>query len=170
MASQPNWKLISKEEPNHGMFYVGHAQESVIEFELPPEQIPGVEYLANKLAEATAKSIQENGGKILRLEVYMDKGEWYSSRWLVKVNAHGSPLAWALILRGIVIALIALVGIIVLSNTLLEVKDEWWIGPVMIVGGGAVALVAGFLLIGGGGGKTKTVYVQSPKNGGSNGS
>jgi hypothetical protein len=148
MASDPSWELVSKKQYQHGLFYIGHAQETVAEFELPPEQIPGVAFMAGKLANAIERSVIDNGGKMLSVEVYQDKAEWYNSRWLVRVNAHGSPLPWPLIIKGI-IALMGLIGLIVLAHSLLEVKDEWWTGPAMIVGGIGIVVIGGILLAGG---------------------
>lgn len=134
---EPEWELRHEEKTGHSWWYLGGAEECTFEFAAPPEQIPGVEWMVGKLCDAIKAEVEKEG-HVLKYQIYLDRAEWYESRWKVAITAHGSPIWWVGIIIAIIAAL-ALAGIIVISYTLLHLKDTYWLGPAAIGIGVGVA-------------------------------
>lgn len=138
-----DWELKYEERTSEGWWYVGHAERCLFEFSAPPEEIPGVEWLATKVAQALRWGVQQEGGKVLYVKVWMDEAEWYRSRWLVEVVAHGSPLPWSVIIP----LALAVLGIAIIAWILHDVGDLWWFGPaVVVLGIGAITFGVGAII------------------------
>ena len=134
------WELVSEEKTNTSWWYVGSAQECTVEFTLPPEQLPGTEWIAGKILDAIKKGVAEEG-KLLKVELYFDAASWYDSKWLAVITAHGSPIAWALIVPAIWKWLAVLAAVVVLIYFIKSTKDKNWFGPgVILIGVGIATL------------------------------
>ena len=136
-----NWELIKSETTRDGLFWVGKAEECTFEFSFLPEQIPGIPTMAGWIASALKTAVGQENGKVLSYKLYLDRAEWYRSRWLCVCVAHGSPLAWYAIL-GIIAAILLIIAWIIHDT-----KGLLWFGPAVILigigvaAGGVAALV-----------------------------
>jgi len=118
------WELRLDHTTSHGYFWVGTAEKATFEFTAPPEWLPFVEEWIERAAGELAEALLRYRGRLLRLRLYFEPGEWWHSRWLVECWAYGSPLPWSLIIP---LFLVLLIGIVV-GWVLLEVKEEPWLG------------------------------------------
>lgn len=135
------WELQYAETTQRGWFYIGNVEECTFELTLPPEQLPGVEWLAKKIAEATKQAVVEEDGELLSLKLYLDEAGWWYSKWLIVVTAHASPLPWLPIILAAVRILPILIGIGVIAYLLVSTKDKSWFGPGIIIGGVGIAVL-----------------------------
>lgn len=132
------YELIKSVTTPAGLFYLGHAEEATFEVTLPPEELPGVSWFANKITEALVEAAAGEG-QILKTQTYFDSGGWYYCKYLVIAVGHGSPLAWAIIVP---MALV-IVGLSVVAWMLHTVKDRPWLGAGLVavgIGAGAIGV------------------------------
>ena len=127
--------------------YAGKAEEASIYFDSLPEQIPGLDFITEKVLAAVAPSIINDGGTMLRLRIYRAKGEWYNSKWKVVAAIHSSPFAWAVVIP-LIIVLLIVIGFSYITH---QVKTMDW-GEKAIMGGIGILLIL-VLLAGALGGK-----------------
>jgi len=128
-----DWQLVKSEVTPEGQFYIGKAEVCTFEFSFLPEEIPGVPTIAGLVASALRSAIQQEQGHLLSYRLYLDRAEWYRSRWLCIVTAHASPLAWYWIVAIIAAAIAALAYLIH------EIKSVPYIGPAIVLIGVGVA-------------------------------
>jgi len=124
-------KVFEKLYEPEATTYVGKAEVATIYFNAPPEQLPLLDEVVTAITEAVAEHIIANQGSLLKLVIYRGAGAWYNSKWKVEITAHGSPIAWAIIIPFICAALIA----IAFAFTSYQVKDMDW-GARLAVGAG----------------------------------
>ncbi|MBA7606756.1 hypothetical protein ES703_13906 [subsurface metagenome] len=127
--------------------YAGKAEEATMYFDSLPEQIPGLDFITEKVLAAVAPVIIDNGGTMLRLQIYRGKGEWYNSKWKVAAAMHASPFPWAVVIP-LVVALLIVIGFAYITH---QVKTMDW-GEKAIIAGMGILLVL-VLLAGAFGGK-----------------
>ncbi len=127
--------------------YVGKAEEATMYFDSLPEQIPGLDFIIQKVLAAVVPAIVNNGGTMLRLRIYRGKGEWYNAKWKVACAIHSSPFPWAVVIPLIVVLLIV-IGFAYITH---QVKTMDW-GEKAIMGGIGILLIL-ILLAGAFGGK-----------------
>ena len=136
------WELIKHTTTGSGFFYIGQAEEATFDVTLPPEELPGISWFADKITSALVEAAREEG-VILETKVYFDPSSWYDCKYRVIVVGHGSPLAWsAIIIAALVVAALGLIAWILHS-----VQDVKWFGAAAIgLGIGAAALGVGYLV------------------------
>jgi len=137
------WELQYEERFTQGWWYLGSCEECTFEFSAPPEQIPGMEWIVDQIVKSLKEAVRSEKGEVLYIKVYHDPAEWYRSKWLVAITAHGSPLPWAVIIP---LALV-LIAIIIIAWIIRKVGTKWWFGPVTIVAAGGLAVLGTGILI-----------------------
>ncbi|MBA7472854.1 hypothetical protein ES707_08186 [subsurface metagenome] len=90
--------------------FEGDAESCIFEFKLTPEQIPGTEWLGQRIVESFASKLEEEGARLLELKVYEDTTPTFWTNYRVEVTATASPLAWNLIIIG-VLAILFIIAI-----------------------------------------------------------
>ncbi|GAJ13944.1 unnamed protein product, partial [marine sediment metagenome] len=90
--------------------FEGDAETCIFEFTLTPEQIPGTEWLREKIVDSFVSKLEEEGSRLLELKVYEDTTPLFWTNYRVEVTATASPLAWNLIIIG-VLAILFIVAI-----------------------------------------------------------
>ncbi|MBA7464955.1 hypothetical protein ES707_00113 [subsurface metagenome] len=91
--------------------YEGDAETCIFEFKVTPEQIPGTEWLGQRIVDSFASELEKEGSRLLELKVYRDTTPIFWTNYRVEVTATASPLAWNLIIIG-VLAVLFVVAII----------------------------------------------------------
>lgn len=132
------YQLIRHTTTPAGAFYTGRAEEATFDVTLPPEEIPGISWFAEKITNALVEAAMGEG-TILETKVYFDPASWYDCRYRVIVVGHGSPIAWSTV---IAIALVV-IGLAFIAWILREVVDKPYLGiglTVIAIGAGAVGI------------------------------
>ena len=117
------FELITHTTTLPGWFYAGHAEEATFDVTLPPEELPGMSWFADKITGALIDAAAGEG-TILDTKVYFDPGPWYDCHYRVVTVGHGSPLAWT----PIIIAALAVIGIVIIAWILHQVTDRPYLG------------------------------------------
>ncbi len=137
------WELQHEERAGQGWWYLGACEQCTFEFSGPPEQIPGTGWMINQIVQGMKGAMGVEEGQLLYLKVYCDPAEWYRSKWRVVATAHGSPLAWAIIIPLALVALIVIGFLWIIRS----ISSKWWFGPAAIaIAGGVAALGTGILI------------------------
>ncbi|MBA7606774.1 hypothetical protein ES703_13924 [subsurface metagenome] len=126
--------------------YAGKAEEATIYFDSLPEQIPGLDFITQKVLAAVAPNIINNGGTMLRLRIYQGKGEWYNAKWKVAAAIHSSPFPWAVVIP-LIVALLIVISFAYITH---QVKSMDW-GEKAIVGGIGILVILLILAMAAGG-------------------
>ena len=100
------WELIVDKKANQT--YEGKAEKCSYRFSLWPEQIPGVSWTAQQIANAHADKLAEEGSKLLELRVWEDTEPTWTTDYYVEVVATASPLFWNAIIIGVLVLLIGI--------------------------------------------------------------
>ena len=132
------WELVKHERPLAGWFYVGQAEVATFDVTLPPEQLPGISWFADRITGALIDSARGEG-VILDTNVYYDTASWYDCKYRVVATAHASPLAWS----AIIIAALVVVGLGIIAWILHDVQDQPWLGIGLVgigIGAGAIGV------------------------------
>lgn len=130
------YELVKHTRTPSGLFYVGQAEKAIFDVTLPPEEIPGMRWFADRVVGALASAAADEGGVILDTKVYYDPASWYDCKYRVITIGHGSPLAWT----PIIIAALAVVGLALIAWILHEVTDTPYLGIGLVaigIGAGA---------------------------------
>jgi hypothetical protein len=131
------YELVKHTTTGAGWFYVGQAERATFDVTLPPEEIPGMSWFADRVMGALVNAaVEEEGGVILDTKVYYDPASWYDCRYQVITVGHGSPLAWT----PIIIAALAVIGLAIIAWILHEVKGTPYLGIGLVaigIGAGA---------------------------------
>lgn len=136
------YELIKHERTPAGLFYVGQAEEATFDVTLPPEELPGVSWFADKITGALVEAAIGDG-QILDTKVYFDSASWYDCKYRIIAVGHGSPLAWT----PIIVAALAVIGLGIIAWILHDVQDKPWLGIGLVgLGLGAGALGIGYLI------------------------
>ena len=91
--------------------FEGDAEVCTFEFKLTPEQIPGTEWLGERIVAAFVSELEKEGSRLLELKVSRDTTPPLWTNYLVEVTATASPIAWMPIIIG-VLAILFIVAII----------------------------------------------------------
>ncbi|MBA7466780.1 hypothetical protein ES707_01970 [subsurface metagenome] len=91
--------------------FEGNAETCIFEFQLTPEQIPGTEWLGQRIVDSFVTELEKEGSRLLELKVYRDTTPTWWTNYRVEVTATASPLAWNLIIIG-VLAILFIVAIV----------------------------------------------------------
>ena len=100
--------------------FEGDAEVCTFEFKLTPEQVPGTEWLAERIVDAFVNELEKQGSRLLELKVSRDTTPPLWTNYLVEVTATASPLAWTPIIIG-VLAILFVVAIIFAIRAIDEV-------------------------------------------------
>ncbi|GAI79250.1 unnamed protein product, partial [marine sediment metagenome] len=73
--------------------------------------IPGTEWLGQRIVDSFVSKLEEEGSRLLELRVYQDTTPTFWTNYRVEVTATASPLAWNLIIIG-VLAVLFVVAIV----------------------------------------------------------
>ncbi len=90
--------------------FEGDAETCVFEFKLTPEQIPGTEWLGQVIVNSFVSELEKKGARLLELKVERDTTPVWWTNYRVEVTATASPLAWNLIIIG-VLAILFIIAI-----------------------------------------------------------
>ncbi len=85
--------------------FEGDAETCIFEFKVTPEQIPGTEWLGQRIVDSFASELEKEGAKLLELKVSRDTTPIFWTNYRVEVTATASPLAWNLIIIGVLAVL-----------------------------------------------------------------
>ncbi len=107
----PEYELIQETIYPWAYTFEGDAETCIFEFKLTPEQIPGTEWLGQRIVDSFASELEKEGARLLELRVYRDTTPTWWTNYRVEVTATASPLAWNLIIIG-VLAVLFVVAII----------------------------------------------------------
>jgi len=136
------WELVKHTTTGPGLFYAGHAEEATFDVTLPPEELPGMSWFADKVTSALVEAARGEG-EILNTKVYFDPSTWYECKYRVVTVGHGSPLAWT----PIIITALAVIGLAIIAWILHSVQDKPWLGIGLVgLGIGVGALGIGYLV------------------------
>lgn len=102
------WELIADKKINQT--YKGRAERCEYSFSLPPEQVPGVQWTAQQIANAHIAELEEQGSKLLEMRMWEDTEPTWRTDYYVEIVATASPLWWNIIIAG---ALLLLIGIVI---------------------------------------------------------
>ena len=107
--------------------YEGNTEVCSFEFKLTPEQVPGTEWLGERIVEAFASELEKQGSRLLELEVSRDTSPPLWTNYLVKVQVAVSEegvgtigFPWAAIIIG-VLAILFIIAIIFAIKTIDQV-------------------------------------------------
>jgi len=121
---------------------MGQAEEATFDVTLPPEELPGVSWFADRITTALVEEVT-GAGQILETKVYFDPASWYDCKYRVIATGHASPLPWA----AIILAALAVVGLAIIAWILHSVESKPWLGLGLVgLGVGAAALGVGYLV------------------------
>jgi hypothetical protein len=132
----PYDQLVKHSTTPAGLFYIGQAERATFDVTLPPEEIPGMSWFADKVVAALVNAAAGESGVILDTKVYYDPASWYDCKYQVITVGHGSPLAWT----PIIIAALAVVGLAIIAWILHEVTGTPYLGIGLVaigIGAGA---------------------------------
>jgi len=136
------FQLVKHSTTPAGFFYIGTAEQATFDVTLPPEELPGMSWFADKITGALVEAARGEG-VILETKVYYDTASWYDCKYRVIAVGHGSPVAWATV---IAIALVV-VGIAIIAWILRDVQNKPWLGIGLVgLGIGAATLGIGYLI------------------------
>lgn len=136
------YELVKHERTPAGWFYVGQAEEATFDVTLPPEELPGMSWFADKITGALVEAARGEG-TILDTKVYFDTASWYDCKYRVITVGHGSPLAWT----PIIVAALAVIGLAIIAWILHDIQNKPWLGIGLVgLGIGAGALGIGYLV------------------------
>jgi len=107
----PEYVLIQETIHPWAYIFEGDAEVCTFDFKLTPEQIPGTEWLAQIIVDSFVSELQKEGSWLLELRVYEDTTPTFWTNYRVEVTATASPLAWNLIIIG-VLAVLFIVAIV----------------------------------------------------------
>jgi hypothetical protein len=140
------FELVRKSTTGAGLFYAGRAEQATVDINLPPEQLPGSDWIAERVINGFIEATRGEG-TLLQAKVYADFDPWLYARYRVVATAHASPIAWpAVILTALIVAGIAIIGWI-----LRDIANTPWLGVGLIgLGIGGVVLGTTYLIKSGG--------------------
>ncbi len=107
----PEYVLIQETIYPWAYTFEGDAETCIFEFQLTPEQIPGTEWLGQRIVDSFASELEKEGSRLLEMRVYRDTTPMFWTNYRVEVTATASPLAWNLIILG-VLAVLFVVAIV----------------------------------------------------------
>jgi hypothetical protein len=132
------YELIKHTTTPAGLFYAGQVEQAIFDVTLPPEQLPGMSWFADRITGALIKAAIGEG-TILETQVYYDTASWYDCRYRIIAVGHGSPIAWPTV---IAIALIV-IGLAIVAWILHEVVSKPYLGIGLVgvgIGVGAIGV------------------------------
>ena len=140
------YQLILDKAGDGASQYVGKAEKCLFTFETIPEQIPGEQWLANKIINGHIEELGKQHSRLLHIRVWRDTAPTWRTNYQVEVYASASPLFWTVIIVGV----LALIAAFMTWKILEEVKDIDWSGVSEPMRWGTVGLVivAGVVLFG----------------------
>ena len=106
----PEYELIQETIYPWSYVFEGDAETCTFEFKLTPEQIPGTRWLGERIVDSFVNKLEGEGARLLELKVYEDTTPMLWTNYRVEVTATASPLAWNLIILG-VLAILFIVAI-----------------------------------------------------------
>ncbi|MBA7619436.1 hypothetical protein ES703_26775 [subsurface metagenome] len=107
----PEYELIQETIYPWAYTFEGDAEICIFEFKLTPEQIPVYPWLGERIVGSFVNKLEEEGARLLELKVYEDTTPTFWTNYRVEVTATASPLAWNLIIIG-VLAILFIVAIV----------------------------------------------------------
>ena len=113
------YELVQHTIYHWSYIYEGDAEVCTFAFKLTPEQVPGTEWLADRIVNAFVSELEKQGSRLLEVKVSRDTTPPLWTNYLVEVTATASPLAWSLIILGV----LAILGIVAIFFTI-KLVDE----------------------------------------------
>jgi len=107
----PDYQLIQHTIYPWAYVFEGDAERCTFEFKLTPEQIPGTEWIGERIVNAFVDELQKEGSRLLELKVYEDITPTFWTNYRVEVTATASPIVWAVVVYA-VLAILILVAVI----------------------------------------------------------
>lgn len=107
----PDYQLIQHTIYPWAYVFQGDAERCTFEFKLTPEQIPGTEWVGEKIVDAFVSALQNENSRLLELKVYQDVTPTFWTNYRVEITATASPIVWAVVIYA-VLAILFIVAII----------------------------------------------------------
>lgn len=85
--------------------YNGNAEECIFTFSLWPEQIPGTDWVRDRIINAFESEVTKQGAGMLSLQVYEDASPVWHTDYRVIAVTTASPVAWVLIIGAVLLLL-----------------------------------------------------------------
>ena len=101
----PEFKLIQHTIYPWAYIFEGAGETCTFEFKLTPEQIPVYAWLGERIVDSFVSKLEGEGARLLDLKVYEDTTPMFWTNYRVEVTATASPLAWNLIIIGVLAVL-----------------------------------------------------------------
>lgn len=117
------YELVKRTTTPQGLFYIGQAEQATFDVTLPPEELPGMSWFADRITGALVEAAAGEG-TVLDTKVYFDTASWYDCRYRIVATVHASPFPWA----AVIIAALVVVGIFIIAWILHDVKETPWLG------------------------------------------
>ena len=106
---RPEFELVRHVIYPQAYLWEGEVEVCAIEFAIPaPEQIPGVEWLAGKVADGFVNKVKEQGNTVLEFKFYEDKTPPFTTKFRAEVTAAVAPEEGVAIAPWLVAALAAI--------------------------------------------------------------
>ncbi|KKN08228.1 hypothetical protein LCGC14_1058770 [marine sediment metagenome] len=102
--------------------FEGHAEVCTFEFKITPEQVPGTEWLAERIVDAFVSELEKDNSRLLEIKVSRDTSPPLWTNYLVEVTATASPLLWTLIIAGV----LAIVFIFAINFAIRTIDDVFF--------------------------------------------
>lgn len=116
-VEEPEYELVKEETYPWAYSYWGAAEVCTWTFKLPPEQLPGIDWLTEKLVTTLASTLEDNNSKLLTLKLWRDTTPVMWTDYKCEVTASASPLAWYGILAIVAAAIVAVAFLIRTINS-----------------------------------------------------
>ena len=116
----PEYEIVQHTVYPWAYLYEGDAEVCIFEFKLTPEQIPGTEWLGDRIVDTFADELEKEGSRLLELKVYRDITPVLWTNYRVEVAAAASPIYWTPIII-LVLAILFVVAITFLVKTIDQV-------------------------------------------------
>ena len=83
--------------------YAGKVEICTYEFSTIPEQFPGEKWLADQILNKHIEEVSKQASKLLWIKVWRDTSPTWQTNYRVEATASASPLAWNLIIIGVLV-------------------------------------------------------------------
>jgi len=134
-AEEAPWDLVKDHVYPRASTYNGPAENCLFTFKLLPEQLPGHDWIANKVIDALASEMTKGGREMLELKVWEDKSPtWWTNYQVFIVYTDPGGAAAVQVFRpmvahvGVIIAAALIILFIVAITFLIKEINKLWYG------------------------------------------
>ena len=143
----PVYELVYQHEYPRGKTYVGKAEECTASLTINlPEQLFPSGWVREKIANAFAEKVEEEGVQMLDIKIYEDATPTWHTDYKIVATATASPIPWAIIIPLVLVIIL----VIAFTNLVIQVKDIDWGEIPPAIPWAILALAGGLVVVGGG--------------------